>query len=359
MHRLTEQKRHALDLLCRAGVGLAPIAPDVCRLVREMVGAEACGLYWLDAHGQLEGFFHELALPAVQALFLSEHQRLFSGAGDLNVDKPAHAGDPSAGASLSAPSAHCRCHAFHLPAHASGQHHSLDLRVDVAGHARAVLLLVRAAPSFSPRDIALLQRVEPYLQHAVAHLRDVVYAAPEAGCTGYLLLDASGQRLLMLSADAQRLLQSWAFVGRNLELTPLVPVVPRFLRELCCNLNISGQFMVRRVLDIPGGWLVLTARRLCAPALHGASPLQTLVTLEQITPPRLQVVKRVLALSLSPLQREIALYAGMGGLRADCEPVMGVSHEALKKHLKTIYRVAGVSGWEGLTTALKSAPVVM
>ena len=81
---------------------------------------------------------------------------------------------------------------------------------------------------------------------------------------------------------------------------------------------------------------------------------QTLVALELLHPPRLQVVQRVLALGLSPLQREIALLAGVGGLRPDCERVIGVSNEALKKHLKTIYRAAGVAGWDGLAATLQT-----
>ena len=83
--------------------------------------------------------------------------------------------------------------------------------------------------------------------------------------------------------------------------------------------------------------------------------MQTLITLELVQPPRLHVVRRVLELGLSPLQREIALLAGVGGLRRDCERVIGVSNEALKKHLRTIYRTVGVTGWDGLATTLQGA----
>lgn len=363
MHRLTEQKRQALDLLCRAGVGLAPIAPDVCRLVREMVGAEACGLFWLDAQGQPEGFFHEFSLPAVQEFFLNEYQRLFTGPGEVNVSTLARDGGATVGHLLAPPSSYYRSNTFNLLVRASGHHHSLDLRVDVAGRARAVVLLFReAAQPFGLRDVALLQRVEPYLQRAVINEMADVDAASANQRTGHLLLDETGQQLFMLSGDAQVLLQRCTLVGQDVRLTASMQVVPRFLRELCQSLSASGQSTERRVLDIPGGWLVLTAHRLQAAQMepaHLARPVQILVTLAQMTPPRLQVVQRVLALNLSPLQREIALLAGAGGVRADCERRMGVSREALKQHLKTIYRVAGVSGWEALTTALKSAPVVV
>ena len=46
--------------------------------------------------------------------------------------------------------------------------------------------------------------------------------------------------------------------------------------------------------------------------------------------------------------KQIALFAAQGGLRADCEERFGVSQEALKKHLSTIYDATGVPGWTGL-----------
>ena len=77
-----------------------------------------------------------------------------------------------------------------------------------------------------------------------------------------------------------------------------------------------------------------------------------LATLELAQPQRLHAVERVLALPLSPLQREIALFAGEGGLRRGCEQSIGVSEAALKKHLKAIYHAAGVESWEELARSM-------
>ncbi|KAK6021327.1 YD repeat protein, partial [Ostertagia ostertagi] len=114
MRRLAEKKRHELDLLCRAGVGLTPIAPAVCRLVREIVGAEACALFWLDAQGQPEGFFHEHAQPAAQELFLNEFERLFLGPAEINITTLAQTPGARIGRMLNVPASYYRSNTYNL-----------------------------------------------------------------------------------------------------------------------------------------------------------------------------------------------------------------------------------------------------
>jgi hypothetical protein len=58
--------------------------------------------------------------------------------------------------------------------------------------------------------------------------------------------------------------------------------------------------------------------------------------------------ERLSVLALTLLQKQVALFAAQGGLRIDCEERFGVSQEALKKHLRTIYNVTGVANWAGL-----------
>lgn len=355
MRRLAEKKRHELDLLCRAGVGLTPIAPAVCRLVREIVGAEACALFWLDAQGQPEGFFHEHAQPAAQELFLNEFERLFLGPAEINITTLAQTPGARIGRMLNVPASYYRSNTYNLLVRASGHHHTLDLRVDVQGRARAVLMLFRAREQlFQEQDAALLSRIEPYLYRALTGTAEAsVWSAP-ASRSGHLLLADCGHRLLMFAGDAEALLKACTLVGQDVRVSGPLQAVPRFVRDLCARLHASGQPQARQDIDIPAGRLSMVAHRLQQAPLQPASD-QILVALELQYPPRLRVVHRVLALGLSPLQREIALLAGVGGLRPDCERVIGVSNEALKKHLKTIYRAAGVAGWESLAATLQAS----
>jgi hypothetical protein len=354
MRRYVEKKRHELDLLCRAGVGLTHIAPAVCRLVRDMVGAEACALFWLDAQGQPEGFFHEHSPVAAQELFLNEFERLFIGPAEINITTLAQTPGARIGRLLNVPTSYYRSNTFNLLVRASGHVHTLDLRVDVQGRARAVLMLFRAREQpFHDQDAALLGRIEPYLHRALTGTPEAsVWSAP-ASRSGHLLLAEGGRRLLMFAGDAEALLKACTLVGQDVRVSGPMQAVPRFVRDLCVRLHASGQPQAHQHIDIPTGRLSMVAHRLQQAPPQAASD-QTLVALELLHPPRLQVVQRVLALGLSPLQREIALLAGVGGLRPDCERVIGVSNEALKKHLKTIYRAAGVAGWDGLAATLQT-----
>jgi DNA-binding CsgD family transcriptional regulator len=80
-----------------------------------------------------------------------------------------------------------------------------------------------------------------------------------------------------------------------------------------------------------------------------------LVTLQHWQPQPLGVAQRVAALPLSPLQREITLLAGLGQPRACCGPALGVSPEALKKHLKAIYATTGCADWGQLQQHLAAS----
>ena len=350
MRRNAERKRHELDLLCRTGAGLAPVAPALCRVVREMVGAEACGLFWFDAQGALEGMFHEHTNPQAQDLFLNEYERLFAGPGEINVANIARGG-PRIGQLLAPPASYWRSNTFNLLVRASGHHHSLDLRVDVDGSARAVLLLFRTRQQpFGPQAAAALARVEPYLRRAITHAPGAAWQAQPLH-TGQVLLDERGERLLMCCPDGEALLRACTLVGQGVRLTAPMHAAPRFLRDLCQRLAATGQPLERMVLQIPAGLLHIAARRL-RPLHAPGEGAQVLATLELAQPQRLHAVERVLALTLSPLQREIALFAGEGGLRRGCEQSIGVSEAALKKHLKAIYHAAGVESWEELARSM-------
>ena len=79
------QWRRQLDLLSRTGVGLPAMAPALCALVRQIVGAQTCVLMWVDSAGMPVGVHHEHPNEATQALFMNEYERLFSGDREINV----------------------------------------------------------------------------------------------------------------------------------------------------------------------------------------------------------------------------------------------------------------------------------
>lgn len=343
---------HELDLLCRIGVGLAPIAPDLTALLRQMVGADAAALFWLDEFGLPEGFHHEDSPDSVKDLFLNEFERLFVGEREINVLALAQRKDRRVGHLLEPGADYFKSNTYNLLVRASGHHHSLDLRVDVDGRARAVVLLFRAASRpFAEGDAATLLRVAPYLQRAIE-----ISLPPDAwqgagAQNGHLLLDGAGQRIVLMNDPAVTLLRNagqrgmgW-HQGTPPETPP--PLVQQLLQQPHRPLH----------LPVPGGVLVAQIQPMRVPdrALPGEgddAPGHWLVELALKRPRRIEVVRRVLSLPLSPLQREIALLAGLGHARADCVAQIGVGPEALKKHLRAIFAATGTRDWESLARAL-------
>jgi DNA-binding CsgD family transcriptional regulator len=333
-----------LDLLTRIGVGIAPIAADLVGLLRRLVGAEAAALFWLDDQGMPAGFFHEDSPPEVQELFLHEYERLFVGKGEINVFDLAHRRGRAVGHLLEPDADYFRSNTYNLLVRPSGHHHTLDLRIDVDGRARAVVLLFReVGRPFADDQAAVLGRALPYLQRAIEKSQSPDDWQTRYQRGGHILLDAAGERVLMLDEEAAAILRGSPLRGLGLQRSSRPAAPPDLLRRLDAR---SGR-SVR--LPIPGGALVASARILQSP---GGAPDAVLLDLAVERPRCLDVVRRILALKLSPLQREIALLAGLGHPRSDCVRVVGVSPEALKKHLRAVFAATGAGDWESLARVL-------
>lgn len=345
---------HELDLLCRIGVGLAPIAPDLTALLRRMVGADAAALFWLDEFGLPEGFHHEDSPDSVKDLFLNEFERLFVGEREINVLALSQRKDRCVGHLLAPGADYFQSNTYNLLVRASGHHHSLDLRVDVNGRARAVVLLFRTAQRpFADEEAAALLRAAPYLQRAIE-----ISLPPDAwqglgSQHGHLLLDGTAQRIVLMNDPALDLLRNAGQRGMGWRegIPPKTP--PPWVQRLLAQPDRPLH------LPVPGGVLVAQVHPMHAPSPAmagpgGGAPPHLLVALSLKRPMRMDVVRRVLALQLSPLQREIALLAGLGHARADCVSRIGVSPEALKKHLRAIFTVTATRDWDDLARALSS-----
>jgi hypothetical protein len=348
LHR-SKRKWHELDLLCRAGVGIEPIAPAVCRTLREIVGADAASLFWMDAQQMPAGLFHDNAADSALDLFVNEYDRLFTGTSEINASQIAAMNGRPVGQLMNPERSYFRSNTFNLLVRASGHFHTLDLRVDVAKRARAVVMLFREEPNpFDEIDASYLSQALPYLQRAIeGQSADGRWERSYPG--GHMLVDRSGTRLLTLSAEANEFLKACTIVGQNVRLVGPTTMPPRFAQDLCRRLESSS--MAQDVLEVPGGRLLLTATLMHPPVADATA--QVLISLEMEQPKRLKAIENLLDLPLSPLQRSIALVAATGGTRADCLTSAGTSKEALKKHLATIYRTVGVTSWEELAKALQ------
>jgi DNA-binding CsgD family transcriptional regulator len=339
---------HQLDLLCKAGIGIEAIAHDATALIRQLVGADAAAIFWLNEQGLPDGFFHEDSPSEVQSLFLDEFERLFVGANEINVFALARHRGRRIGNLILPPADYFKSNTFNLLVKPSGHRHSLDLRVEVDGMTRVVVLLFRGGNRrFGDDEAARLDGIAPYLQRALRSVQ------PDLECSvlasGYLLASVDGSRILMHSGEAAMILQGANRAGTGACKAGTMDRPPPFLHRLCLDaVQVSRPPLVRE-FAVPGGRIEARATPLePVTTADVVASRQVLVEMKLLRPRRLEIVRRIAGIRLSPTQREIALLAGMGHQRADCLQVVGVSKEALKKHLKAVYAATGTDDWDSL-----------
>lgn len=346
------QLAHQLDLLCKAGIGIEAIAHDTTVLIRQLVGAEAAAIFWLNETGLPDGFYHEDSPAQVQSLFLDEFERLFVGQDEINVFALARHRGRRVGNLILPPAGYFKSNTFNLLVRPSGHEHTLDLRVDVDGKTRAVVLLFRSRGGrFGDEQARRLESIAPYLERAIRSAR------PQLDCrvlaSGHVLVNADGSRVLMHSQQAADILKDANRVGTGTCKANALTLAPPFVAELCAHVHHSGfGRQVEREFAVPGGRLTAHATALLPASGSDATDVQVLIELKLMQPRRLEVVRKVVSMRLSPTQREIALLAGLGHPRADCLQVVGISKEALKKHLKAVYSATGANDWDSLHRTL-------
>lgn len=350
MHRPTMRKRtwHELDLYCRLGLGLELIAPQVCRLARSLVGAEAAALFWLNEEGMPAGFFHENSPPEVQELFLNEFDRLFVGGAEVNVNTLARSGPKFTGQLLDVDRSYFLSNSFNLLVRPSGHFHTLDLRVDARGKPRAVLLLFRAERNpFSAADADRLSLVRSYLARAIGESAGA-YRALQTLLKGHLVLRGERGSIEMASGEADAILRACTLVGQGVSLRN-ASAAPDFLVSLHRS---PARGRSRGAYSLPSGRLEYEVEPIFRPG--PSDDLHTIVSLELKTPEGLAVVDRIRSLDLTPTQERILLLSTQMS-RSDAKAALGLSNEALKKHLAIIYRELSLGSWEELSSAISSA----
>ncbi|MBO4225740.1 hypothetical protein [Bradyrhizobium neotropicale] len=229
--RYRKRKWHELDLLCRAGVGIPLLAPAICRTLRDLIGADAVSLFWLDEQGMPAGVFHENAADSALDLFVNEYDRLFTGPSEINVSQIASRTGRPVGHLMNPTRDYYLSNTFNLLVRASGHFHTLDLRVDVDHRPRAVVMLFREQERpFVDQDAFHLAQALPYLRRAVEQ-RSADSAWERLDLNGYLLVDRSGTTLLKASAEVSRILKAYTIVGQNVCLTGQTTSPPALCRN--------------------------------------------------------------------------------------------------------------------------------
>jgi len=339
--RLLEQLR----LICSCGAGLEAVAGQVCTLVRDLIGADSGSIFWLDRNGQPAGFFHDCAPAELKDLFVTRFDELFSAPGEFNMVTLTEVVGPAVGRMLT-PQMRAQFRASNVYRHLCtplGHHECLDIRLEHEGCGVAVVVLWdREGRPFTERDVAAAQPLRPLLEQALRTRREDVAWRSLGSRTAHFITDLAGELLLAMDEEAETLLSRAHLLRQNVPMAQSPREAPAFSRGLAAMLGQGAP--AEMYLPVANGRLSVRASRSRRVGVEGdgEAAMQMFVSVDLETAVSLHVIEQLSALPLTFLQKEIALFAAQGGARSDCEDRFGVSQEALKKHLRTIYETAGV-----------------
>lgn len=345
----TRRLHERLRLLCDCGVGLEPIAAQACEILRDLVGASSGSIFWLDRYGAPAGFFHDCAPAEHKDLFVTRFDELFGAPGEFNMITFTEIVGPPIGRMLT-PEVHALFRASNVYRHLCaplGHHHGLEMRLEREGRGVGVLVLWNDdARPFTHSDVTVAEPLRILLERALQAERPDVVWRSQGTRTAHYITDASGEHLLAINPEAEGLLSRAHLLGQNVPMAGSLRTAPAFSRQLAAMLAKGA--LAELPLPMIGGRLMVRASASRRIVEGGHDEQQMFVSVEREAAVDVLAVEWLSALPLTFLQKQIALFGAQGGPRADCEARFGVSQEALKKHLRTIYEVAGVVNWLGL-----------
>ncbi|MBT2186875.1 hypothetical protein [Sphingobium nicotianae] len=343
------RKRRIIEhiaLLCHCGVGIEAIVSSLCEAVRQLLGAASGSLFWLDEMGLPQGFYHDCASAELKDLFISQFDTLFSGPAEVSFVRLVAMTGPAIGRCLEPEliDAFWKGNIYRYLCVPLGHHHMLDLRVDHDNRGRALFVAwnPREKP-FSRAEADLLEPVRQLMQHAIAAHKQHARWTSKDGDYGHFVTDLSGQRLLAINAQAEAILTTSQLLFQNVS-TTRINRAPSFAAALAQIVAQTGRATIH--LPVPDGRLVAEASEMRLIEASGAdSPRGLFVKLGIEVAAEVRAVHYLTGLPLTPLQRRIALFAMLGGHRADCHDHFSVSGEALKKHLRAVFEATGAANW--------------
>ncbi|MFG1201804.1 hypothetical protein V5F29_05375 [Xanthobacter aminoxidans] len=349
MRKAARKAYEDIAVIARSGGEIATLAPLLCRLTRGYVGAAAVALFWMDEEGRPVGFHHEDSPAEARDLFANEFHRLFVGPDEINVASLSRRSERNVGHLIAPPASYYRSNTYNLLVRPSGHHHALDLRVDISCRARIVVLAFREhGRPFGMEEARLFQGLEAIL--ASASLGSLAERWIARSPQGHLVVDADARTIRFLDAAGAGMLAQCSLVGQGVRLVGTPSVVPHFIADLCraarnTRLPASGIAMV------PVGRLAMCAQEMTVPSEAGAGAF--IVTLEQQVPLSRAALDMVMETRLSPTQKHLLVAAARGQRRNEAAAELGVSPEALKKHLAVVYSTLDLHGWDDIADRVR------
>jgi DNA-binding NarL/FixJ family response regulator len=338
------QRVHIRQLCC-LGLPSEQLMPKLLKAVRQFVGADSAGFFWVDSHGEMTSLYAERLLPAsAMKLYFeryydareSSFRREFTAR--VQRQEPVIAVSPSAAWEQSP--------YYNEVFRPLDAHHVLYGIVREQGQAIGQLSLYRpkAARAFSATQRSELCSIMPYVGHGVSQLGQRVTDWKEFLDTdddAVFLIGPDGD-IRHLSAASQRLLAlaTLGKIGPDQMLSGTEeaarPVLLRLAEQLHTVLSGGEVGPPTIVLHNAWGRFVLRAYSISdsPPERHS----HIAVRINRQEPMLLKFVDALSGLALSPQQRQVAVGLAKGSSNRELADALGISINTVAYHIKQLFQ---------------------
>ncbi len=339
------QLRVHIRQLCCLGLPPEQLMPALLKAIRQLVGAESAGFFWVDAEGEMTSLYAERLLPApVMKLYFERYYDSGESSFKRAFTERVRSGEPVIAVSSSARQEQTPFYnevIRHLDAH-----HILYGIVREQGQAIGQLSLYRpkSAAPFSAGQRAELAAIMRYVAHGVSQRRARVVEAGEYVDTAedaIFMIGTDGE-IRELSAAAQKLLvlATQGKIGPDLMLSDVRESARPAMRDLADRLRaaLAGGDVDPPDLVVDNAWgrFVLRAYALSDGPL--ADDARIAVRISRQEPMLLRFVDALGGLALSPQQREIAAGLAKGLSNQELAETLGVSANTIAYHIKQLFQ---------------------
>ena len=342
--RLLEQ----LELLCQCGVGIEAIAPSACEIFRRLLDADSGSVFWQDENGIPMGYYHDNAPAEIKDFFVANFDALFSDPDETNMVGMMLPTAPNIGKAIRPgwQESYRASNVYKYLSQPLGHEYMLDARIDLDGRGRVLFCAWnKAERPFATSDIGQARLVHDLVLQALTHQRDEIAWTSLASRSAHFMTDIAGLRLVAIDAEAEKWLKSAHLLRQNIPMNDNLREAPSFARALAAQL--PDKAAAEMAIPVAAGRLVIRAVR--SAVREGESETaQVFFSLDMQRARDVAIIDHLCSFPLTMMQKRIALFAACGGERATCENRFGVSSEALKKHLNTIYATMNASKWSDL-----------
>ncbi len=333
--------------LCCLGYAGPSMMPALLRAIREYIGADSAGFFWVDAKGEMTNLYAERMLePGLMRLYFERHydgaEHPFRQAFMQRASAEEQVSSSSASPEL-LKTAYYNEILRHLDAH-----HVLYTVIRDQGHALGQLSLYRPknAAAFSAGERAAVREISHYVAHAVS--RPQAEPKPNSQYVdstdeGMVIVDGSGT--IRQGAAASLNLLTMASRGRFSPANPSLavgdvapPLVMRQVERLHKVLTGESTEPPREQVDGVWGRFLVSAYSLGAAGEREAG-VESLVGIHVRRKEHLVVklAEAMVSLDLPPQQQEVALLLAQGKSNQEISAALNVSSNTASYHVRQLF----------------------